>query len=83
MILVSKALVYPMPTAIAAAYDSDGKADACLLGFVGMCSHKPETVMIAINSTARRKTLKSILERGCFSLGFPSKNQVRRPTTSV
>lgn len=83
MILVSKALVYPMPTAIAAAYDSDWKADACLLGFVGMCSHKPETVMIAINSTARRKTLKSILERGCFSLGFPSKNQVRRPTTSV
>lgn len=77
MILESKALVYPMPTAIVAAYDSDGKADACLLGFVGMCSHKPETVMIAINSTARRKTLKSILERGCFSLGFPSKDQVK------
>ena len=77
MILESKALVYPMPTAIVAAYDSCGKADACLLGFVGMCSHKPETVMIAINSTARRKTLKSILERGCFSLGFPSKDQVK------
>ncbi len=76
MIFESKALVYPMPTAIAAAYDADGRADACLLGFVGMCSHKPETVMIAINSTAKRKTLRSILERGCFSLGFPSKDQV-------
>ena len=76
MIFPPKALVYPMPAAIASAYDEDGRPDACLLGFVGMCSHVPETVMIAINSTARRKTLRSISVRGCFSLGFPSRDQI-------
>ncbi len=76
MILEPKALVYPMPCGIASAYDEEGRADACLLGFVGMCSHVPETVMIAINSTAKRKTLKSILRGNEFILGFPSKDQM-------
>ncbi len=76
MMLPPKALVYPMPVGIAAAYGSDGRADACALGFVGMCSHVPETVMIGINSTAKRKTRRSILERGCFTLGFPSRSQI-------
>lgn len=65
-----------MPVGIAAAYDREGRADACTLGFVGMCSHVPETVMIGINSTAKRKTRRSILEKGYFTLGFPSRDQM-------
>ncbi|MBO5966678.1 MAG: flavin reductase family protein, partial [Methanobrevibacter sp.] len=52
------------------------KADSCTLAFAAMCSHKPPAVMIAINSTAKRKTLKSILERKEFVLGFPTAEQV-------
>ena len=58
-----RAMMYPAPAVIASAYDNDGKADACTLAFATMCSHKPPAVMIAINSTLKRKTLADILEQ--------------------
>ena len=58
--LKPRAMMYPSPAVIASAYDEEGKADSCTLAFAAMCSHKPPAVMIAINSTAKRKTLKSI-----------------------
>lgn len=71
-----RALMYPAPAVIVSAYDEEGKADACTLAFATMCSHFPPCVMIAINSTAKRKTLKDILQRKEFVLGFPTINQV-------
>jgi flavin reductase (DIM6/NTAB) family NADH-FMN oxidoreductase RutF len=53
-------MMYPAPAVVASAYDEDGNADACTLAFATMCSHHPPAVMIAINSTLKRKTLKSI-----------------------
>ena len=67
-----RAMMYPAPAVVASAYDSDGNADACTLAFAAMCSHHPPAVMIAINSTLKRKTLASILEKGEFCIGFPS-----------
>ena len=67
-----RAMMYPAPAVVASAYDSDGNADACTLAFATMCSHHPPAVMIAINSTLKRKTLASILEKGEFCIGFPS-----------
>lgn len=69
-------MMYPAPAVIASAYDEDGNADACTLAFASMCSHHPPAVMIAINSTLKRKTLKSILNRKEFCLAFPSATQV-------
>jgi flavin reductase (DIM6/NTAB) family NADH-FMN oxidoreductase RutF len=66
------AMMYPSPAVVASAYDEDGKADACTLAFAAMCSHHPPAVMIAINSTLKRKTLKSILHSKEFCLAFPS-----------
>ena len=74
--LKPRAMMYPSPAVIASAYDEEGKADSCTLAFASMCSHQPPAVMIAINSTAKRKTLKSILERKEFVLGFPTIDQV-------
>ena len=54
-------MMYPAPAVVASAYDEEGKADACTLAFATMCSHHPPAVMIAINSTLKRKTIKSIL----------------------
>lgn len=71
-----RAMMYPAPAVIASAYDNDGKADACTLAFATMCSHKPPAVMIAINSTLKRKTLADILEQKEFVIGFPNCNQV-------
>ncbi len=68
-------MMYPAPAVVASAYDSEGKADACTLAFATMCSHHPPAVMIAINSTLKRKTLKSILETNEFCLAFPSADQ--------
>jgi len=65
-------MMYPAPAVVASAYDEDGRADACTLAFATMCSHHPPAVMIAINSTLKRKTLKSILERKEFCIGFGS-----------
>ena len=71
-----RALMFPAPAVIASAYDENDKADACTLAFAAMCSHFPPCVMIAINSTAKRKTLNDILERKEFVVGFPNMNQV-------
>lgn len=71
------AVVAPTPTVIASAYDESGRADACTLAFYMVCSHKPPCVAIAINATARRKTLASILASGAFALGFPGVDQMR------
>lgn len=73
--LKPRALMYPAPAAIASAYDEDGKADACTLAFAAMCSHFPPCLMIAINSTRKRKTLKSILRTKEFAVGFPAIDQ--------
>ena len=71
-----RAVVSPTPAIIAAAYDENGKADACTLAFYTPTSHKPPCLTIAINATARRKTLKSILRSGAFTVGYPSIEQV-------
>lgn len=64
-----RAVVSPTPAIIAAAYDGNGKTDACTLAFYTPTSHKPPCLTIAINATAKRKTLKSILdENGKYSL---------------
>ena len=71
-----RAVVSPTPAIIAAAYDESGKVDACTLAFYTPSSHKPPCLTIAINATARRKTLKSILRSGAFTVGYPSIEQV-------
>ncbi|MEE1156245.1 MAG: flavin reductase family protein [Methanobrevibacter sp.] len=65
-------MMFPGPAVVASAYDENGNADACTLAFAAMCSHHPPAVMIAINSTLKRKTLKSILQTREFCLAFPS-----------
>ena len=65
-------MMYPAPAVVASAYDEEGNADACTLAFAAMCSHHPPAVMIAINSTLKRKTLKSILHSNEFCIGFAS-----------
>ena len=71
-----RAVVSPTPAIIAAAYDENGKADVCTLAFYTPTSHKPPCLTIAINATAKRKTLKSILNSGAFTVGYPSIEQV-------
>ncbi len=71
-----RAVVSPTPAIIAAAYDENGKADACTLAFYAPTSHKPPCLTIAINATAKRKTLKSILHSGAFTVGYPSIDQI-------
>ena len=71
-----RAVVSPTPAIIAAAYDENGKTDACTLAFYTPTSHKPPCLTIAINATAKRKTLKSILNSGAFTVGYPSIEQV-------
>lgn len=73
--LMLRAVVSPTPAIIAAAYDENGKADACTLAFYTPTSHKPPCLTIAINATAKRKTLKSILRSGAFTVGYPSVEQ--------
>ena len=72
-----RAVVSPTPTIIAAAYDENGKADACTLAFYSPTSHFPPCATIAINATAKRKTLKSILASGAFTVGYPSIDQTK------
>lgn len=70
--LKPRAMMYPAPAVVASAYDEDGNPDCCTLAFAAMCSHHPPAVMIAINSTLKRKTLADILKTNEFCIGFPS-----------
>ena len=72
-----RVVVAPTPAVIAAAYDENGKADACTLAFYSPISHVPPCVVIGINATQKRKTLKSILSSDVFSIGYPSTDQVK------
>lgn len=74
--LKPRAMMYPAPAVVASAYDEEGNVDCCTLAFAAMCSHHPPALMIAINSTLKRKTLKSILEKKEFCIGFPDIGQV-------
>ncbi|AMD17732.1 hypothetical protein TL18_06675 [Methanobrevibacter sp. YE315] len=71
-----RSMMYPAPAVVASAYDEEGNADCCTLAFATMCSHRPPAVMIAINTTLKRKTLKSIHYSKEFCLGFPSLEHV-------
>ncbi len=73
--LKMRAVVSPTPTVIVSAYDEDGKAQACTLAFYMVSSHVPPCVTIAINATAKRKTLQGILHSRAFVLGFPCEDQ--------
>lgn len=66
-----RALVAPAPAVVAAAYDPQGRPSACMLAFYMPSSHQPPCVTIAINATAKRKTLECILERGAFTVNYP------------
>ena len=66
-----RAVVAPAPAVVAAAYGEDGRAEACTLAFYMPSSHVPPCVTVAINATAKRKTLASILERGAFTVNYP------------
>ncbi|MCC6093804.1 MAG: flavin reductase family protein [Eubacterium sp.] len=72
-----RAIVAPVPTVVVSAYDENEKPDACTLGLYYTCSHRPPCVTIAINSTDRRKTLKSILKSGAFVVHYPDSDQIR------
>ena len=74
--LKMRVVVAPTPAIIAAAYDENDKADACTLAFYAPISHVPPCVVIGINATQKRKTLKSILKSGAFTIGYPSTEQV-------
>ena len=71
-----RTMMFSAPAVVASAYDKDGKADCCTLAFATMCSHRPPAVMIAINTTLKRKTLKSILHSKEFAVAFPSVEHV-------
>lgn len=75
--LKMRVVAAPTPTVIASAYDENGKADACTLAFYSPISHVPPCVVIGINATQKRKTLKSILSSGAFTIGYPSTDQVK------
>ena len=71
-----RAVVSPTLAIIAAAYDENGKTDACTLAFYTPTSYKPPCLTIAINATAKRKTRKSVLHSGSFTIGYPGIKQV-------
>lgn len=74
--LKPRSMMFPAPAVVASAYDEERNADCCTLAFATMCSHHPPAVMIAINSTLKRKTLKSILFSKEFCIGFPGTEHV-------
>lgn len=65
--------IYPMPCPVVAAGTPD-EANALAVAWIGIASHTPPSVSMALRRT--RRTYEIIVERGEFTVNFPSADQV-------
>lgn len=64
--------IYPMPCPIVAAGTED-EANALAVAWIGIASHTPPSVSMALRRS--RRTYEIIVERGEFTVNFPSADQ--------
>ncbi|MCL6106063.1 MAG: flavin reductase family protein [Actinobacteria bacterium] len=73
--LGAKTIAYPTPAWAIAAYDSEGKANAMVAAWAGICCSKPPCVAVSLRE--ERYTYAAIVERQAFTVNIASTAQVK------
>jgi flavin reductase (DIM6/NTAB) family NADH-FMN oxidoreductase RutF len=69
-----KTLVFPTPAWAVATYDADGKANAMVVAWGGICCSKPPCVAVSLREATH--SYAAITERGAFTVNIPSADYV-------
>lgn len=70
-----KTLVFPTPAWAVATYDSDGKANAMVVAWGGICCSQPPCVAVSLREATH--TYSAIVARQAFTVNIPSARNVQ------
>lgn len=74
--LGAKTIVFPTPAWAVATYDADGKANAMVVAWGGICCSKPPCVAVSIREATY--TYAAISDRKAFTVNVPSAGLARQ-----
>lgn len=70
-----RTLLYPHPVLIIGTYGTDGRPDAMVAAWGGICSSRPPSVAISVQKV--RQTYANLIERREFTISIPSVDYVK------
>jgi flavin reductase (DIM6/NTAB) family NADH-FMN oxidoreductase RutF len=73
--LGAQTLVYPTPVFVVGSYSKDGKPDAMVAAWGGICASQPPSVAVSVRKA--RQTYENIVHTRAFTVGIPSEAQVQ------
>ena len=71
----AKTLLYPTPVLIVATYDSNGKANAMVAAWGGICCSDPPCVTVSLRKV--RYSYGSIMEKMAYTVNIPGKEHAK------
>jgi len=73
--LGAQTLLHPTPVVVVGTYDAAGRPNAMTAAWVGICCSQPPCVGVALRRATY--THENLINRRAFTLGVPSRDQVR------
>lgn len=70
-----RTLLYPHPVLIIGTYGTDGRPDAMVAAWGGICSSRPPSVAVSVQKV--RQTYANLIERREFTISIPSVDYVK------
>jgi len=67
-----KPIAYPLPVFVIGTYCPDGKADAMVAAWGGICASEPPSISVTINKN--HQTFRNLEERKAFTVSIPSRS---------
>jgi flavin reductase (DIM6/NTAB) family NADH-FMN oxidoreductase RutF len=69
--LGARAVAYPLPVFLVGTYDPEGRPDAMVAAWGGICSSDPPSIAVSVRPS--RYTYANLTEKQCFTVSIPSK----------
>ncbi|OPY35900.1 MAG: FMN reductase (NADH) RutF [Methanoregula sp. PtaU1.Bin051] len=66
----ARPIAYPLPVLVVGTYDHEGKPNAMLASWGGLCSSDPPAIAVSIRSS--RYTYRNLMEKREFTVSIPS-----------
>jgi flavin reductase (DIM6/NTAB) family NADH-FMN oxidoreductase RutF len=66
----ARTIAYPLPVFVVGTYDKDGRPDAMVAAWGGICSSDPPCIAISVRES--RYTYHNLVERRVFTVSIPS-----------
>ncbi|MFA6362883.1 flavin reductase family protein [Methanoregula sp.] len=73
--LGAQPIAYPLPVFVIGTYDTNGKADAMVAAWGGICASEPPCISVTINPN--HQTFKNIQETKAFTVSIPDRQHMK------